>query len=239
MRTIFAEEFSRIHLGRRGEHLASLVVFNLSVWRKTYGEGVATLVAQLPGQDIPYPCAVLYDEDSLRWEITSADTSVAGKGKCELSYHVGDRVVKSTVFQTYIEESLAPTGEEIPEAYASWLDDVLTAGSDAVAAKNAIENMSASVKTLSENETAAVTKTTIDGHTHLTFSLPRGEKGEKGDKGDIGAQGPSPVYGVDYFTSEEKTMFHKALKEECLGDIETALDGIIALQNSWIGGEGV
>lgn len=230
MRTIFAEEFSRIHLGRRGEHLACLVVFRLNAWREAYGDGVASLIAQLPGQETPYPCTVLYGEDTLLWEITATDTSVAGKGKCELSYRVGDRVVKSAVFQTYIEDSLAPVGET-PDPYASWLESALAAGSDAVAAKKAIEGMSVSVETLPPEEEATVSKTTIDDHVHLTLSLPRGEKGETGD---AGKNGTTPVRGVDYFTPEEKAAFVKELEDVCLGDIGAALDELNAYAQSLI-----
>ena len=58
--------------------------------------------------------------------------------------------------------------------------------------------------------------------------------GEKGEKGD---DGYTPQKGVDYFTPEEKAEFVKEVEDACLGEIETALDGIIALQNSLIGGE--
>lgn len=86
-----------------------------------------------------------------------------------------------------------------------------------------------------------------------------GEKGEKGDPGEPGkdgkdgvdgqpgsngkdgADGKTPVKGVDYFTPDEKAEMVREVTEEVsgvLGDIEAALDGIIATQTSYIGGDG-
>jgi hypothetical protein len=75
----------------------------------------------------------------------------------------------------------------------------------------------------------------------------KGETGAKGDKGDTGEQGPqgiqgiqgiqgetgpkgdkgdTPVKGVDYYTTAEKTAFKEDVIEECIGDINTILDNI-------------
>lgn len=56
-------------------------------------------------------------------------------------------------------------------------------------------------------------------------------KGDKGDKGD------TPVRGTDYWTEEDKAEVVKEAKEGAIGDIETALDGILAIQNELIGGD--
>lgn len=58
-------------------------------------------------------------------------------------------------------------------------------------------------------------------------------KGDKGDPGD------TPVRGVDYWTDADKAEIVKALSEDVLGDIDTALDSIIAIQNALIGGDGI
>lgn len=240
MKSIFAKEFSRIDLGYRGENLARQVVFDLSEWRSTYGNGTAMLIAQLPGETAPYPCVCLREDNKLLWQLSAADTSVAGQGKCELSYYVGEQLVKSAVFSTYIAESLAPIGEA-PEPTESWVEDILAAGADALSAKEAIENMTVSAETLSSDASAAVSKTEQDGKVHLAFSLPRGERGERGEKGKDGANGApgyTPVRGVDYFTDDDIAYFDDHLSER-LGAIDMPLDAIITLQNSLIGGESV
>lgn len=46
-----------------------------------------------------------------------------------------------------------------------------------------------------------------------------------------------PKKGVDYYTDEEKTEMVSEIELACLGNIEEALDSIIAIQESLIGGE--
>ena len=201
MKIITAEPFSLIDLGHRGENSARCIVFDISEWIKLYGQGIAQLAVQRPASSVPYPSAVTVDGEKLIWQITSADTSVAGKGKCELSYYVGEQLVKSCVYQTYISESLAEAGE-VPEAQKAWVDEVLTAASRAVAAQNANENMSVSVKT-TENAEAYVLKTNKDGALHLEFGIPKGEKGD---------DGYTPQFGVDYWTEEHQSAIAGVIK---------------------------
>lgn len=69
-----------------------------------------------------------------------------------------------------------------------------------------------------------------DGEIVEIASLP-GKKGE---------DGKTPQKGVDYFTAEEQAAFVAAANahtDERLGDVEAALDGIIAIQGSLIGGD--
>ena len=56
------------------------------------------------------------------------------------------------------------------------------------------------------------------------------------ENGDF--DGYTPQKGVDYYTPEEKAELVKEISTTVTGDIETALDGIIAIQNSLIGGDG-
>ena len=72
-----------------------------------------------------------------------------------------------------------------------------------------------------------------DGEIVEIASLP----GKKGEKGDVGAKGDSPVKGVDYYTETEKAELIAEIKSEITGDIETALDSILAMQESLIGGD--
>ena len=212
MKIITADAFSLIDLGHRGENSARCVIFDISDWIKTYGEGVAQLAAQLPTASVPYPCTVTADGNKLIWQVTSADTSVAGKGKCELSYYVGEQLVKSHVYQTYISMSLAEVGDA-PEAQKSWVDEVLIAASRAVTAQKANENMSVSVKTTEKAE-AYVTKKVEDGAVHLEFGIPRGETGR------------TPVFGVDYWTEEHQSAMNASIKVMVSDEVSKQLGGI-------------
>ena len=114
--------------------------------------------------------------------------------------------------------------------------------------------MSVSAETLAEDSSAGVIKSSTDNGIHLHFTIPRGEQGEKGikgdkgdrgdkgDKGDAGstgkngADGYTPIRGVDYFTEEDFEYFDTRIDEK-LGEIESSLDAILAIQKEFIGGE--
>ena len=51
------------------------------------------------------------------------------------------------------------------------------------------------------------------------------------------AVGEKPLKNIDYFTDEDKTELVGLIEENLIGDIETALDNIIAIQNELIGGD--
>lgn len=63
----------------------------------------------------------------------------------------------------------------------------------------------------------------------------QGPKGDKGDKGEKGDKGDAYV-----LTESDKTEIAQLIKnDELIGDIHTALDGIISVQENYIGGDGV
>ena len=88
--------------------------------------------------------------------------------------------------------------------------------------------------------------------------LFKGEKGDKGDKGDTGAKGDkgdkgekgdTPLTDQTYSAVSENAQSGKAVAQALseaksytdtkIGSVDTVLDSIIALQNSYIGGESV
>ena len=50
-------------------------------------------------------------------------------------------------------------------------------------------------------------------------------------------KGETPAKGIDYWTAEDRTQILEELGESAIGDISQALDAILAVQNSLIGGE--
>lgn len=131
MYEIRAHPGTPIPIGRRGENLARAILFDISHWVGKYGEGTVSLLHQRPGDSSPYPCAIVTDGSEARWEVTSADTAAAGDGKAELQYTVGDSVVKSCVYQTFIPDSLGDGSDPPPDPAKPWVDQVLQAGADA------------------------------------------------------------------------------------------------------------
>ena len=126
MRIIHAEGLSAFPLGRLGENEATTVVFDVTKWRAEFGEGVFSLLNRRSGDSTAYPCVVEQDEKEVRWEIKSADVSMTGYGQCELTYTVGDTVVKSEVFKTFVDTALV-SGADVPEPCEDWVQEILNA----------------------------------------------------------------------------------------------------------------
>lgn len=152
MLIVHAKRGDVISLGREGENLARQVVFDIYEWQEIYGDGTVQLLAQRMGDAAPYPCAIEMDGNHAVWTITSADTARPGKyGKCELSYFVGETLVKSETFVTIVLDALGEPTEEPPEPYQAWVDKVLAAGTDAEAAADRAETASVRQPTIGEN----------------------------------------------------------------------------------------
>lgn len=126
MRMIRAEELSAFPLGRLGENEVTTVVFDITEWRELYGEGTFSLLNRRSGDAAAYPCVVEQDEREVRWNIKAADVAVAGYGQCELIYTVGSTVAKSKIYNTYVDQALTG-GDNVPEPWEDWVQDVLDA----------------------------------------------------------------------------------------------------------------
>ena len=139
MREVNATQGSELFLGRCGENLASCVIFPVARWQRLYGEGTVQLIHQRNGDKQPYPCAVEQKDGVVIWNITSADVAVAGRGRAELQFFVGETLVKSETYTTVTERALSPAGDTPPAAHQGWVDSVLAAGAQAAesAAKTA------------------------------------------------------------------------------------------------------
>lgn len=138
MKQIQANSKNTLVLGRQGENLARQVVFDLSDWMSEYGQGLAELIAQRPGDTAPYPAAAVQEGRTLVWTLTAADVERPRGGCCELRYYVGEALVKSRIWQTYVEPAMdTPAGEAPPVPEQAWFEQVLTAGDGAKASAEA------------------------------------------------------------------------------------------------------
>ena len=125
-------------LGREGENLARQVVFDISEWRASYGDGTVSLIAQRHGDAEPYPCNIIVDGDTVTWPITSADTACPDYGHCELRYSVGDVLVKSETWRTFVADALGTPSETTPtEPEKGWVDQIIAVGAAAKASADA------------------------------------------------------------------------------------------------------
>lgn len=155
MKTIYAHPGQALMLGRRGENEARQIVFDLTAWQELYGEGVAQLIHQRAGDDIPYPIVVSKDNNAAIWILTDTDTAVEGEGKAELQYLVGDQLAKSCTWQTFTDAALGDPTTEAPEPEKAWVDQVLAAGTTAQQAAQRAEEVAAQLNDVEEQVKAA------------------------------------------------------------------------------------
>lgn len=117
---------SDISLGRRGENLVTQIRFPVAGWADMYGNGTFGLLAQRQGDSNPYPVSITTDSEYVYWDVSSADTGVAGIGKAELRYTVGEALAKSVIYITRTAPALDDAGDP-PEPYESWVNEVMAA----------------------------------------------------------------------------------------------------------------
>lgn len=139
MKKIYADNRMTLDIGRQGENLARQIIFDLSDWMAEYGPGVAELIAQRPGEEAPYPVAVRREDTFVLWDLTSADTAVAGSyGHCELRWYVGDILAKSKIWRTWVEPAMdTPSETAPPEPEQGWVDQIISVGAAAKASADA------------------------------------------------------------------------------------------------------
>lgn len=128
MKKIIVKPGMEINLGKRGENMAHYAVFDISGWEKTYGEGSVQLLHQRNGDKAPYICVIEVSGGKARWHITDLDVSIAGRGKAELQYFVGEIRVKSETWVTNTERALNNAGPVPGETEKDWLDTMMELG---------------------------------------------------------------------------------------------------------------
>ena len=124
MRTVYAQKNKKIILGRQGEDKAVRVVWPgiVSDWSSLYGDGSFQLSVMRFGDENAYPVVVEVNGDDICFTVTSAETAIAGIGKCELTYIANGTIAKSATWETVVLNSLTgQTPSEPPEEPAkSW-----------------------------------------------------------------------------------------------------------------------
>ena len=118
-----------IKLGYLGENNFQVVKFDISDWLRDHKNGKAVLLFKVNGMDAPYPCKVEIQGNYANWILTKADLQQGRNGKCQLIYYAhGEVIAKSSIFCTDVANSLGEQTSEPPEAFTSWVNDVLASG---------------------------------------------------------------------------------------------------------------
>lgn len=124
MRTVNAVCGRTIGIGRQGENFAVKVEFDVSSWVGAFGEGTLGAIYQRPSDTTAYPVDIKRDGSKAVWIVSALETERAGYGYIELQYAVGEAIVKSAAWATWVSESLNP-GKTPPEPVPSWIDTIL------------------------------------------------------------------------------------------------------------------
>lgn len=129
MKTVTASPGIVLQLGRQGENNARQIVFDITDWKAEFGaDGTAALLAQRPGETEPYPVDIVVSGSAVTWLVSAADTAKPGiYGQAELQYRIGEVVVKSAIWRTFVADSLGVPSPEPPEPQQAWVDQVLDA----------------------------------------------------------------------------------------------------------------
>ena len=154
MITVNAEHERVLYLGKVGENSAVEVVFSTRGWREMYGDGQAFLWVIAPGSTTPYPAVIEQTEDAVKWVVFASDLEKSGKGKVELQWRVGEKVVKSCHYPTYIADSLTGSDTTAPPE-STWVDKVVAAGKKAESANTEAQEAAARAEDAAKRAEAA------------------------------------------------------------------------------------
>lgn len=156
-----------ITLGRQGENAATVVEFDVSILRQTYGDGTPYLFHRRSCDAAAYPVAITTDGDTVRWVVTAGDTAhrtSATHGQAEMHWIVDETLAKSVIWRTYVAGALETGGDTPPDAVTPWYNQLL----------DAIEDIRHSGVT--EDQLQQAIESWMKEH-----PAPAGEKGDKGD----------------------------------------------------------
>lgn len=120
-----ASTIDKIDIGRRGEHLAREIQFDVTVWLNKWPDATFAINVVRPDEEVPYPVACTLSGNILSWSPDAADTALHGIGRLEINAMSGERLMKSAVVLTQIAKSLYVDDlGVVPEVGQGWLDEL-------------------------------------------------------------------------------------------------------------------
>lgn len=187
MRTIKADLTQPLLLGKQGEHGVAQVVFDLSGYIRTYGDGVAQLIVKRPTDPLEYPGVLTRTGNTATWEIGLEWTEFSGQGWCQVNWYTDDDLAKSDRYKTLVQEAMGVT--DAPEPHQGYLDQVLAsqakAESAAQQAKDSALETEARAKRFDEvvsaniqyvEDTARTAVETVEKNAHYAQTAEDGAK---------------------------------------------------------------
>lgn len=167
-------------LGRRYEHNATVVEFDISAWIEEFGAGSVRLLHQRQGDAAPYPVEIVRtDRDGalnaesgalVLWHVSRTDTAQRCQyGKAELRYYAGTEgaeefLVKSDVYKTVVLDALGASLADAPEGEEDWLAALL-------GAVNEMEGSVSAAQTAADNAQSAASAAADDANTAYAAAI--------------------------------------------------------------------
>ena len=113
-------------IGVQGEVNAQTFKFDISDWIEEYGSGgSASIDLQRPGEDTSYTKGLTITDKKAIWVVDNVDNAIAGQGMAQLVYALpGDsKKSKTAEYVTVTTRALDEKHGDVPDPYASYLDD--------------------------------------------------------------------------------------------------------------------
>lgn len=125
MYDVISKPNEKIYIGKVGENEARRIIFPKFEDVDNAEDGTYTLVHQRSRDFAAYPCNITEDNSNIYWIVSSGDVMYPGYGMCEITYSIGDTIIKSETYKTYTKESLNISASP-PEPWQWWVDSILS-----------------------------------------------------------------------------------------------------------------
>lgn len=104
---VFAENEKLIHIGRVGENLATIIVFNVEKQLDFGTNGTFKILVNQNGElseITPSINSLNINDKTLEWNILENNTLEKGKGRCQIVYTIGSIISKSEIYDFIVTE---------------------------------------------------------------------------------------------------------------------------------------
>lgn len=110
----------KINIGYVGENEHTTVLIDCKKAFDEYPDAVASLTVR-PPRGGEYPAVVVRNGNVVEWTVTDSDLIYAGNGEIQLTFTVGEVIVKTAIGTTVINRSLMRPGD-IPTPIQNWIE---------------------------------------------------------------------------------------------------------------------
>ena len=187
-----------VTLGHAGENGVAQLMMDASDWAREFPGGRLALFIERP-DGRKYIAAVENSGGSWAYTLTSADLAMAGRGRMQLQWMVGEQIARSRVVGTVTLPSLDGLSDPPEEPEQGYLEQMAAIGAqvqtdaerasqsaqEAQETADRLSGLGAEAETLEPGSQATVT--VEDGK--IIYGIPRGDQGERGPQGEPGPQG--------------------------------------------------